>query len=127
MEQLNESEELRFGVLAAHDLFTRLRGNPYIIKAFAAFYDNPFVERADLTGIYNRLLSLDDRRNSEILEMEENQVKTQAKGIEAYLKFLNEQHSPDDMYSTLSLFYFLGCFEMGINEEALCSIWPAWE
>ena len=42
------------------------------------------------------------------------------------LNFLKEQQSQEPQFSTLSLFYLLGCFEIGISEDAILSIWPDW-
>ena len=40
--------------LAAHDLFTIIGGNPFLIKTAASFYKNIYVAN-DLIGVYEKL------------------------------------------------------------------------
>jgi hypothetical protein len=56
LTKLRGSTDLQINVLAAHDLFEQLNGNPYCIFTAAAFYKNPFVNY-DLVSIYKRILS----------------------------------------------------------------------
>ena len=43
-------------MLAAHDLFSLLDGNPFAIKTAASLYKNSFLTNAtDLIGVYERL------------------------------------------------------------------------
>jgi len=104
LDSLDKSEETRIQVLASHDLFKRLNGNPYVIKALAAFYKNPFVHNADLKDIYHRLLKIDENvedynpltgsmklRADELKSMTSKSVEVRGKGIEAVLSFLKEK------------------------------------
>ena len=80
-------------MLAAHDLFKRLDGNPYMIKSLANFYHNPFVDNSDLKGIYRRLLELDQeddeesvrasisQKTQELKKMTSKKIETRGKGI----------------------------------------------
>ena len=47
-------------MLAAHDLFAQLDGNPFSIKTLASFYKNRNVANNTLLGLYKRLVEEDD-------------------------------------------------------------------
>ena len=80
LESLKRSKaEDRIRLLAAHDLFNRLEGDPYTIQAFAAFYTNQYVDNNDLMGIYNRLLELSD--NSSLKDDLAPAIRFQKKAI----------------------------------------------
>ena len=64
MRLLELDRNKRISVLAAHDFFQQLFGNPYSIQTLAAFYKNPLVEGNDLVGIYKRLVSSEIYDNS---------------------------------------------------------------
>ena len=153
-DELNESEkkdlfslnylikhpQKRLHVLAAHDLFFQLAGNPYSIKTIAAFYRNPFVDDSSLKGIYERLIELNKHIDGEsdsiherkaenrpivrLKEVATVRAEVKQRSIEAILKFLTEK-SDNTQVSALSLFYFLGCFEAGICEATLTSLMPS--
>ena len=56
LEKLQKQADLPELVLAAHDLFLQLNGNPYSIFTAAAFYKNPFSDY-DLVTIYKQIVS----------------------------------------------------------------------
>lgn len=133
LQTLKRSPQKRILLLAAHDLFQQLDGNPYSIKTIAAFYRNPHVTNNDLKGIYQRLsdlekheedLSISSRRT--MADAARRRVETRRKGIEAVLDLLTERSSSssDTQLGALSLFYFLGCFDQGLTDETLHALWP---
>ena len=52
LEKLKKHAWMRIYVLAAHDLFKQLQGNPFSISMLANFYNNPFDAENDLVGLY---------------------------------------------------------------------------
>lgn len=60
LQSLKDNPEKRKQVLAAHDLFAQLDGNPFSIKTLASFYKNPNVANNNLLGLYKRLVEEDD-------------------------------------------------------------------
>lgn len=52
LEKLKKYAWMRIYVLAAHDLFQQLYGNPFSISMLANFYNNPFDAENDLIGLY---------------------------------------------------------------------------
>ena len=134
---LKKNPTKKLQVLAAHHLFSMLDGNPFSIKTVATFYKNPNVAYNDLLGIYERLLDTNEEQvdkyggeenalatqKSKIHDAAVRRIETRRKGIQAILEVLQER-SGDEQLSAISLFFFLGCFEMGLIKDALYYIWP---
>ena len=53
--------------------------------------------------------------------MAKKRAQARQRSNEAILQYLTEKSDDDSQISSRSLFYFLGCFEAGIPEQALAS------
>lgn len=123
LQALRSSYKKRLDVLANHDMFKQLSGNPLSISILCGFHRSKHLKDNDLASIYKRLIlhkedggdgaERGQNQDSSLDDFVNNRVSLRL-STEATITLLEETSR-----QCFNLLYFLACFPQGVTKTFL--------
>ena len=112
-------------MLASHDMFRHMRGNPTSITMMASIHFNPLIQNS-LVDMYQSIRSeqnilveeLDCNYGGKVIPRQVENIMSLNVAAEISVKLLESSNKED-----MDLLYFLGCLPGGVTEEQLLKLW----